>query len=104
MKIGRTDAEPPRSPTYRQRTVFHQNLSQKFEEVNLGNNVNKQMSLETPEQQERKMRIKNINSPHMMVPNLIGKPFSWYNELEALDSVVQTNNFDKVHEEPRILE
>ena len=36
----------------------------------------------TPEQLNS--RVKHINSPNMMVPNRIGKPLSWYNELETL--------------------
>lgn len=36
--------------------------------------------LATPEQNMRK----HINSPNLMIPNKIGKPLSWYNELELL--------------------
>ena len=36
--------------------------------------------LATPDQNMKK----HINSPNLMIPNKIGKPLSWYNELELL--------------------
>ena len=27
--------------------------------------------------------IRHINSPNLMIPNKIGKPLSWYNELDS---------------------
>ena len=37
--------------------------------------------LMTPEQNIKK----HINSPNLMIPNKVGKPLSWYNELELVD-------------------
>lgn len=56
-------------------------------------------ALMTPDQNMKK----HINSPNLMIPNKIGKPLSWYNELDAAgdDPLNSGNIFADEEEEKR---